>query len=153
MSPRASLAALALAGLTAACGDFDPIATAEAGAGVTRHPPAAEVAALATAAVEPAVKPKLEAKDLPCFECHDYEWWAKGPAFPHRKKDHREEGHCNVCHGELGHEGAEVLRDGCAECHEADELAGFPRGDGATPPPPPPSPEPEGAPASPAPSE
>ncbi len=151
MSPRASLAALALAGLGVACGDFDPIAIAEAGAGV-KHPPVVVVAAAATEAqAEPAARARLEAKDLPCFECHDYEWWAKGPSFPHRKKDHREEGHCNVCHGALGHEGADVAREGCPECHEADELAGFPRGDGTTAPPP--AAAPEGAPASAAPSE
>ena len=72
--------------------------------------------------VEPATqakKPLLTVKDLPCFECHIYEDFAKEPvggAFSHTW--HMQFGyHCNQCHSFHGHREMVINTEVCSGCH------------------------------------
>jgi len=76
----------------------------------------------ARAAAEAASRAKqatLTVKDLPCFECHIYDDFAKEPvagAFSHTW--HMQfEYHCNQCHSFHGHREMVVNTEVCRSCH------------------------------------
>ena len=61
----------------------------------------------------------LTVKDLPCFECHIYEDFAKEPVggtFSHTW--HMQFGyHCNQCHSFHGHREMVINTEVCSGCH------------------------------------
>lgn len=63
--------------------------------------------------------PPLTVKDLPCFECHIYEEFAKEPvagAFSHTWHIQFEY-HCNQCHSFRGHREMVINTHVCRGCH------------------------------------
>jgi hypothetical protein len=88
---------------------------------------------------------------LPCFQCHEFDQFQKGPPFPHDTDEHRSVGHCSLCHAALGHHGIRIDTRPCLSCHdEADlkeKIPGLPTGDAAAAPAEAPAPPPEPAPA------